>query len=95
MPVPSPDDAEALAVTILTWLSGQPDLFNRFLALSGIDVGDIRHVAREPGFAAGLTSFLMNHEPTLMAFCSDNDIGVEFVQSCYRILAGPTEGVWL
>jgi hypothetical protein len=94
-PTPSPDDADALSVTILTWLSNQPDLMGRFLALSGIDVADLRHVAREPGFAAAMTGFLMNHEPTLMAFCQDNDIAVEFVQSCHRHLAGPSEGMWL
>jgi hypothetical protein len=95
VPATTADDADALAVTILTWLSNQPDLMNRFLALTGIDIGDLRHVAGKPGFAGGLTGFLMNHEPTLMAFCGDNGVGVEFVQSCHRHLAGPSEGMWL
>lgn len=92
---PSTDEAEALVVTILTWLSTQPDLMNRFLALSGIDIGDLRHIVREPGFAGGLTGFLMNHEPTLMAFCAENGVGVERVQSCHRLLTGPNEDAWL
>ena len=89
------DEAESLVVTILTWLSTQPDLMNRFLALSGIDIGDLRHVVREPGFGGGLTGFLMNHEPTLMAFCAENGVGVERVQSCHRLLTGPNEDAWL
>jgi hypothetical protein len=92
---PSPAQAEALVVTILTWLSGQPDLMNRFLSLSGIDIGDLRHVAAETGFAGGLTGFLMNHEPTLLAFCADNDVAVEFVQACHRHFSGPHEDAWL
>lgn len=94
-PQPTPDEADTLAVAILTWLAGQPDLMGRFLALTGIEADQLRHVAREPGFAGGLTGFLMNHEPTLMAFCGDNAVSVEFVQSCHRLLAGPGEGVWL
>ena len=92
---PSSEQAEALVVTILTWLSAQPDLMNRFLALSGIDIADLRHVAGEPGFAGGLSGFLMNHEPTLLAFCADNNIAVDFVQACHRHFSGPNEDAWL
>ncbi|MBL0371268.1 DUF3572 domain-containing protein [Rhizobium sp. KVB221] len=88
-------EADALAIVILTWLGSQPDLMGRFLALTGIDVSALRQAAQEPGFGGGLTGFLMNHEPTLMSFCADNDVTVEFVQSCHRLLTGPTEGVWL
>lgn len=94
-PTPSTEEADALAVTILTWLAGQPDLMGRFLALTGIEADQLRHVVREPGFAGGLTGFLMNHEPTLVAFSQDNDVSVEFVQSCHRLLSGPGEGIWL
>ena len=92
---PTADEADTLAVTILAWLAGQPELMGRFLALSGLEADQLRRVAREPGFSAGLTGFLMNHEPTLMAFCGNNGIDVEFVQSCHHLLAGPGEGMWL
>ena len=93
---PAPVDAgeaEAMAISILAWLTGRPDLLGRFMALSGVDGGSIRQAAREPGFLAGVTGFVMAHEPTLLAFCADSDIRAERVAACHRELAGP-EGEW-
>jgi hypothetical protein len=92
---PTDESAEALAIGILSWLSTEPSLMSRFLAISGIDAGSIRGMISEPGFYGGLTGFLMNHEPTLMQFCQDNDVKVEWVQACHHHLAGPDERAWL
>jgi hypothetical protein len=92
---PTDDGAEELAIRILGWLSNEPSLMSRFLAVSGIDAGAIRGMIGEPGFYGGLTGFLMNHEPTLMQFCQDSDVKVEWVQACHQHLAGPDEGAWL
>ena len=92
---PSDDTAAALAITVLTWLSAEPQLMSRFLAISGIDAGAIRDAVKEPGFFGVLTCFLINHEPTLLEFCRANDIKVEWVQACHHHLTGPSEGVWL
>ncbi len=92
---PTDASAEALALTILTWLSAEPSLMSRFLAISGIDPGAIRQMIGEAGFYGGLTEFLMNHEPTLLQFCQENEIKVEWVQACHQYLAGSEEGAWL
>lgn len=89
------ESASELAITILTWLSAEPQLMSRFLAISGIEAGSIRDAVREPGFFGGLTGFLMNHEPTLLQFCENNAVRVEWVQACHRHLTGPDEGAWL
>jgi hypothetical protein len=90
----SAESAEQLAISILTWLSSRPDLMGRFLAISGIEASSIREAAREPGFFGGVTGFLMNHEPTLMEFCADNDVAADVVAACHRRLAGPDESTW-
>jgi hypothetical protein len=92
---PTDESAEELAITILTWLSAEPSLMGRFLSMSGIDAGSIRGLIGEPGFYGGLTGFLMNHEPTLMQFCENNGVKVEWVQACHQHLTGPDEGAWL
>ncbi|WP_280775131.1 DUF3572 domain-containing protein [Rhizobium sp. SG_E_25_P2] len=89
------EQAEEIAVKILAWLSGQDDLMSRFLAMTGIEARDIRRAAGEPGFFGGLTGFLMNHEPTLMAFSAESDVPVERIQAAHRHFAGPSDGVWL
>jgi hypothetical protein len=92
---PTGESAEVLAITILTWLSDQPSLMGRFLAISGIEPGHIRQLIGDPGFSGGLTGFLMAHEPTLLQFCQENDIKVEWVQACHHHFTGPNEGAWL
>lgn len=65
-----PETAEEIAVAGLGFVAADPVLLPRFLALTGIDAGQIRQAAREPGFLAGVLQFLMAHEPTLTAFCA-------------------------
>jgi hypothetical protein len=90
----SAEDAEAMAIQILGWLIGQPDLLGRFLALSGVEASSIRQAAAEPGFFAAVTGFVMAHEPTLMAFCAENDVKAERVAACHHRLAGPEGENW-
>ncbi|KAB2863677.1 MAG: DUF3572 domain-containing protein [Bauldia sp.] len=61
--------AEGLAIAALGFVASDPVLLPRFLAITGIEAGQIRQAAREPGFLAGVLQFLMAHEPTLSAFC--------------------------
>lgn len=63
------EQAEALAIEALIWLTQEPELMSRFLTLTGIDASAIRDAAREPGFLGGILQFLLAHEPTLMRFC--------------------------
>ncbi len=81
------NDAEDTAVAVLGWLAGQPDLMSRFLALSGLTADGLRQASTEPGFFAGLLAFLMNHEPTLMAFCEETGTPPARVAGAYRTLA--------
>ena len=90
----SAEDAEAMAIQILSWLIGQPDLINRFMALVGVDASSIRRAAAEPGFLAAVTGFVMAHEPTLLAFCAENGVRAEWVAACHHRLAGPESENW-
>jgi hypothetical protein len=88
------EDAEAMAIQILGWLISQPDLLNRFMALVGVDAGSIRRAAAEPGFLPAVTGFVMAHEPTLLAFCDQNDVKAERVAACHARLSGPESENW-
>lgn len=80
---------QALAIEILSWLAGRPELLQRFFALTGFSAENLRSVATDPGFHAALTDFLMNHEPTLIAFCSETDTDPERVVRAHAALCGP------
>lgn len=90
----SPEEAEGVAIGILGWIVGQPDLLGRFLALTGIEASAIRQAAAEPGFLAGVTGFVMAHEPTLMAYCAESGVRAEHVAACHAVLAGSPDESW-
>lgn len=64
-------------------------MFSRFLALSGVRVDQLRSAIGDPGFLAGMIDFVMEHEPTLMAFCAARDWKPEAVVAAWHHYSGP------
>ncbi|WP_206454132.1 DUF3572 domain-containing protein [Aurantimonas marina] len=79
-------DAEAIAVTALSYIAGDRTLFDRFLALTGLEVPALRQAAATPGFLPGVLDFILAHEPTLTAFAADAGIGPARVAEARRAL---------
>lgn len=67
-------DPQETAIAVLGWLANEPDMFGRFLALTGVEPAQVRNAINEPAFLAGMLDFLMNHEPTLLTFCEASGI---------------------
>ncbi len=84
-------DAENTAIAVLGWLASEPQLLNRFLALSGLELAQLRTAASDPGFLPGVLAFLMNHEPTLMAFSAATGTRPETVARAFNALGGTDE----
>lgn len=88
----STEEAEAAALEIgvkaLTFIAGDPEQMERFLALSGMDVGQVRAAARDPAFFAGLLDFLLGHEPTLLVFAAQAGLSPESVGQARDRLGG-------
>jgi hypothetical protein len=82
-------NAEATAIAILGWLADEPELLSRFLALTGVAPGEVRNAINDPGFLAGIVDFVMDHEPTLLAFSAATGIRPEAVVHAHAILSGP------
>lgn len=80
--------AEETAVAVLTWLASEPEMLGRFLSLTGMRADTLRDSANDPGFYLALLDFLMNHEPTLIAYCEATGTPPERVVVAHRALAG-------
>ncbi len=80
------EDAEALAISALGFISGDSRLLHRFLAITGIEADDIRRAAGEPGFLAGVLHFIAAHEPTLLAFAQAADVQPDQITQAMRLL---------
>lgn len=87
LPDREPDvDAEALAVDILVYLAHEPDLLGRFSALTGIEPGDLRAFAGEPGFPRAMIGFLAGHEPTLIDYCRASGTRPETILAAWQAI---------
>jgi hypothetical protein len=78
--------AEEIAVSALGFIGADPALLPRFLSLTGIEISQIRQVASQPGFLAGVLQFIMAHEPTLTAFCAATETAPQDVAAALRAL---------
>ncbi len=62
--------AETIALMALAHLAADEDLLHRFLGESGMDGGDLRKAAEEPGTLVGVLDFFLCDEARLLAFAA-------------------------
>jgi len=85
------DAAEAIAIQALAFIAADETLLPRFLALTGIEASQIRAVARQPGFLAGVLQFILAHEPTLLSFAAEAGIDAGVIGRMARALPNGDE----
>lgn len=83
------EQAEMLAISALGWLAADPERLERFVAVSGLDLGDLRRAATEPGFAAGVLDYICSDEPTLLALAEHAKLPPEQIAGAQMLLSGP------
>ena len=88
------EQAEAIAISALSFIASEPEQLDRFLAVTGLDPGALREAACAPGFLAGVLDYLCSDEALLLAFATHQDIPPETVASAQRSLGGPPAEVW-
>jgi hypothetical protein len=49
----------------------------------------VRNAINDPGFLAGMLDFLMNHEPTAIAFCEATNTTPEALTGAWRHFSPP------
>jgi hypothetical protein len=82
-------DPHETAIAVLGWLAGEPDMFSRFMALTGIEPRQLREAVNDRAFLSGMLDFLMNHEPSLMAFCEASGRSPETVIAASTHFSSP------
>jgi hypothetical protein len=81
--------AESLAIRALTFLVEEPERISRFLALTGIDPGEVRSLAREPGFLAAVLEHVRSDERMLVEFVQSAEVRPQEVAAAATLLSGP------
>jgi hypothetical protein len=71
MPLNTPNDPQALALSALAITLKDERRAERFLALTGIGTDELRGSVGEPSLLAALLGFLEAHEPDLIAVADE------------------------
>ena len=79
--------AAELAIAALTFLAGETERLERFLAMTGLGPQSLRAAAREPGFLLGVLDHVASDEGLLLAFANENGIDPEDVGRARDALA--------
>ena len=88
MTPPPPPSAEVLALEILEFLAESQAPLDRFVAESGITIGELRTRASAPEFLAAVMDFLLNHEDLAREFCTTRSLSAEALHRARRGLPG-------
>jgi hypothetical protein len=84
-------EAEIIALKVLGFLADDPARLSRFLALSGVDLNDLREAAQSPDFQAGLLNHLLEDEALLLTFCAEHQLDPHAPARAFRALSPTME----
>ena len=83
------DAAETIALKALAFLASDNGRLGRFLALSGIGLGELRTQAGKPHMLTGVIDHVMQDETLLMVFAAEAGLKPEAIAAAHRTLSGP------
>lgn len=81
-------DAETLALKALAFLAQSPDDLERFVALSGVTVDDLRARADDPEILAAVMDFVLAADERITGFCEIVEIDPRELHAARRALPG-------
>lgn len=81
-------DAGTVGLLALGFLAAEEDRLDRFLALSGLDLGALKARIEDPALYGGLLDYLLGDEPLLLAFATEQNLKPEWIVALRRELPG-------
>lgn len=76
----------------LAYLAEDAELASRFLALSGLEAGQLRMAAEDPALLSGVLDFVTSHEAVLIALAVRTGRAATEIEAAQRLLAGEEGG---
>lgn len=73
----TPERAEKIAISALTWLASNDEIFPVFLGSTGASAGELRAQAENPAFLASVLEFLTMDDAWVVAFCDAEGLSYE------------------
>ena len=84
--------AERLAIQALTFIAQDGERLGRFLAITGIDLSEIRAAAGQPGFLAGVLEHIAEDQRLIESFAAEAGLEPADIDKARHALgSGPWE----
>lgn len=80
--------AETTALRMLAFLAADEQRLEDFLRITGLAPQDLRRLAAEPQFLAGVTDHVLADQSLLLTFCAEADLNAEDVVRARQHLPG-------
>jgi Protein of unknown function (DUF3572) len=80
------DDAEAIGLQALVFLTAEPSRLSRFLDITGVTADRLRAEAGEPHMLAAILSHILEDESLLLVFAAENALDPEAVGPAVTLL---------
>jgi hypothetical protein len=80
--------AETIGAQALAFLAGEPQRFARFLALTGVELEEVRANAASPELLAAVLAHLTSDESLLLTFAAEAHVAAETIAPALAILQG-------
>jgi hypothetical protein len=88
---PTVEEAETLAVEVLSFFAEDPETLGRFLSATGLGPETLREAAAAPGFFAAVLEHLMGDEALLLVFAERRRIRPTMIAAARHLLDPVTE----
>lgn len=83
------DEAELIAVAVLSHLAQEPERIGRFLAVTGLGPENLRAAARDKSFYPALLDYMLANEADLVAFATEMNLDPARIRMARDVLAPP------
>ncbi len=85
---PNRPDGETIALLALTFLAEDDDRLTRFLGLTGIELGALRHLATDKAGLGAILDYVLGWEPLLLEFAAAHELRPEAIMLARADLPG-------
>jgi hypothetical protein len=83
-----PEQAQVIALNIMTFLISEPDRAAALMHNTGMDAQDLRHAASNLQALAGVVDYLLSNDQLVVAFATDYGCKPESIMAVRRALPG-------
>lgn len=81
-----------MALRMLAHLAGDDEALDRFVALTGIGLAELKTRADQVDVLIAVLEYYLNHEPSLLAMAQDTGIDPAMPALAYQTLSGTAVG---